>query len=312
VQRVTRDERGAVAVIVALLMVPLLGFAAISLDVASLYLKRQQLQTGADAAALAIAQQCNRDTCTSASAATQAQTYAQQNVSGSVTGTVTSQTTSKVTVRASTTQQHLFAPILGVASTPVTASATVGWGSPLSGTAVLPLAFSWCEWKAQTGGGLPSGTVVRTIRLSKTSDTTDCTGPSNLLVPGGFGWLTTNPGSCHVTSAIGGILHSDPGNSVPGSCSSTDLSKAVNRTVLLPVFAEMSGTGSGATYTVYGYAAFVMTGYFFGSHDSYNSPCKGNERCIHGYFSKFVDSSEAFAYGVGAPPLGASIISLST
>jgi Flp pilus assembly protein TadG len=307
------DERGAVAVVVALLMIPLLGFAAISLDVAGLYLKRQQLQTGADSAALAIAQQCNRASCTSASAATQAQTYAQQNVSsGSVTATVTSLTSSKVTVRTNTTQAHLFAPVLGIASTPVTASSTVGWGSPLSGTAVLPLAFSWCEWKAQTGGGLPSGTVARTIYLSKTSGTTDCTGPSNLLVPGGFGWLTTNASSCNTTSTIGDIIYSDPGNSVPGGCSSTDLTKAVDHTVLLPIFDWSDGTGSGARYRVYGYAAFVTTGYDFGGQNRFNSPCNGNDRCIRGYFSKFVDSSEAFTYGVGAPPLGASIISLSS
>ena len=45
-----RNERGAVATVVALLMVPLIGFAALSVDVANLYLKHQQLQAGADAA----------------------------------------------------------------------------------------------------------------------------------------------------------------------------------------------------------------------------------------------------------------------
>ena len=48
-----RDERGAVAVMVALLMVPLIGFAAIAIDVAAMWSERQQLQNGADAGALA-------------------------------------------------------------------------------------------------------------------------------------------------------------------------------------------------------------------------------------------------------------------
>ena len=53
------DERGASAVLVAILLVPLLGFAAIALDVGALYVERGQLQNGADAAALAIAQDCS-------------------------------------------------------------------------------------------------------------------------------------------------------------------------------------------------------------------------------------------------------------
>lgn len=307
-----RDERGAVAVLVALLMVPLLGFAAISLDVAALYGKRQQLQTGADAAALALAQQCNRSTCLQADATALAQTYTTANLgSGTATAAVTTLTTSKVTVRNTAVQQHLFAPALGIATTPVTASATAGFGSPISGTAAIPLAFSWCEWKAQTGGGLPSATTPYAIYLSKTTSVvTDCTGPSGLQVPGGFGWLKTNPLSCHTTTAIGGLLDSDPGNSVPSSCSVTDLAAAVNHTVLLPIFDQITGTGNGAQYRVYGYAAFVTTGYFFGSQNSYLAPCNGNDRCIRGYFAKFVDTSDAFKYGVGGPALGASIISL--
>ena len=62
-RRVSDDERGAVAVVVALVMVPLIAFAAISVDVAGLWWDKQQLQTGADAGALAIAQDCARGNC---------------------------------------------------------------------------------------------------------------------------------------------------------------------------------------------------------------------------------------------------------
>ena len=50
-QRV-KDERGAVGVVVAMLMVRMVGFAAISIDAAALWNQRLQLQTGADAGAL--------------------------------------------------------------------------------------------------------------------------------------------------------------------------------------------------------------------------------------------------------------------
>lgn len=312
-QRV-RDERGAVAVVVALLMVPLLAFGAVSLDVAGMYADKQKLQLGADAAALGVAQVCSKITsattqCPMATALPEAQRLASSNfTSGSPTASLPTLTTSKVTARTTFARQHVFAPILGVDSTTLAAQTTVMWGAPVAGTAILPLAFSWCEWKAQTGGAMPSGTVERTIYLSKTSTATDCTGPSGNLVPGGFGWLTTNPSSCNTTTSIDQILHSDPGNSVPSACSRANLEAVRGKTVLLPVFDEMYGTGSGATYVMYGYAAFTITGFHFNTHADYNDPCNGNDRCIKGYFSRMVDLAEGFTLGPGAPALGANLI----
>ena len=57
------DERGATAVVFALLLVPVLGFAAIAVDVGSLYAERARLQVAADAAAIAVAQDCSRGSC---------------------------------------------------------------------------------------------------------------------------------------------------------------------------------------------------------------------------------------------------------
>ena len=57
------DERGATAVIFALLLVPMLGFAAIAVDVGALYAERARLQVAADAAAIAVAQDCSRGNC---------------------------------------------------------------------------------------------------------------------------------------------------------------------------------------------------------------------------------------------------------
>ena len=54
-------ERGAVSVLIAILMVSLLGFTALAVDVGMLYAERTQLRNGADAAALAIAQKCARN-----------------------------------------------------------------------------------------------------------------------------------------------------------------------------------------------------------------------------------------------------------
>ena len=62
-QRLRKDERGAVAIIVALVMVVLLGFAAIAVDISAMWAEKRQLQNGADAGALAIAQDCAKGAC---------------------------------------------------------------------------------------------------------------------------------------------------------------------------------------------------------------------------------------------------------
>lgn len=82
-QRV-REDRGAVATVVAILMAGgvLLGFLALVIDVGQLYVEREELQTGADAAALAVARACaiNATECASGIALTAvAQTYADSN-----------------------------------------------------------------------------------------------------------------------------------------------------------------------------------------------------------------------------------------
>jgi hypothetical protein len=57
-----REDRGAIAVLTAVVgTVVLLSCAALAIDVAALYSERRQLQNGADAAAIAVAQSCARD-----------------------------------------------------------------------------------------------------------------------------------------------------------------------------------------------------------------------------------------------------------
>jgi hypothetical protein len=305
------DERGAVAVVVALLMIPLVAFAAISLDLSALWWQKQQLRTGADAAALAVAQDCGLGACGSPTAT--AQSLATANSRGPVTASVLTAGAGQVRVRTDATQRHLFAPVLGVATHAVSAEASAAYGSPSGGTAVLPLAFSWCEFRAQTGGGLPSTSTERVIHFTKTSGVAGCTGPSGNVVPGGFGWLGVNAGSCRTRSTLGETLWSDPGASVPSGCSPGDVAAAQNRVVLLPLFDQAGESGSNAWYHVYGYAAFRITGYHFVGQYSWNggSTCKGGDRCIKGYFTRFVSLDESFTTSSTAPALGASVVTLT-
>jgi hypothetical protein len=195
----------------------------------------------------------------------------------------------------------------------VSATATVGWGSPSRGTAVLPLTFSWCAFKAQTGGGIPSSETVQTVRLSKSAGLPDCTGPSGNVVPGGFGFVVTDGGTCEVTSGIDQKLTSSTGNTPPSGCSAADFASYVGHTVLLPIFDAYGGTGSSAWYQVYGYAAFKITGYDFGGqYNTDKKVCGGNgsDRCVVGYFTRFVELSDAWDFSPDAPNMGSSILRL--
>lgn len=313
-RRRVRDERGAAAVLISLLLVPMLGFAAIAVDVGALYAERARLQIAADAAALAVAQDCARGNCGDMLATARALVAANDGAA-SAAQPVLSNDPLSVTVEGSTPQEHWFAPVIGHDSTEVSAVATVGWGGPSRGTSVLPLIFSWCSFKAQTNGGMPSTTTTQTIMFSKSDDGSGCFGPSGNEVPGGFAWVAPDAGTCRATHSIDKLLPSDTGVSLPGSCKQADLDRWLNRTVLLPIFDLSGGTGINAWYRVYGYAAFTITGYAVnGSVNTGKKVCgpgtTSSDRCVTGYYTRFVELSDAWDYSPDAPQLGSSILRL--
>jgi Flp pilus assembly protein TadG len=82
-----RDDRGAIGVLVAVLIGGgvLLGMGALVIDVGQLYQNRAELQNGADAAALAVAQSCAAGTC-APSLATQFATANASKLTGGAAG----------------------------------------------------------------------------------------------------------------------------------------------------------------------------------------------------------------------------------
>lgn len=233
-----------------------------------------------------------------------------------------------VTVRTETVTQHWFAPLIGIDQTDVAARASARWGYPAGGTAVLPLAFSWCELAQQLGItvlrnpitneviGLDipeAGTAEANVYLTKSSETT-CTGPSGNLIPGGFGWLVPSPSQCAKANlTIDGWAASDTGNSPPSICSAEEFASWVGKTILIPVFDDAVGNGSSGKYKVFGFAAFKLTSYYFaGQYKPLGTaPCSGNERCVRGKFVRFVDLGEDFQISPDAPKLGAVVVALT-
>jgi Flp pilus assembly protein TadG len=322
-----REERGATAVLVAFLMLPLIGCLAISVDVGSLYSERAQLQNGADAAALAVATSCAKHLASCATPQGVATTIADQNaIDGTTTAlTPTFPNNHTVTVSVQTLNtdgtsgaSHPFASILGIGATTVHASATAEWGSP-SAAAVLPLAMAYCDFSDS-----PIGTRI----LVQYNETKPCKGPIGQPIAGGFGWLDQLPGQCLAFVDLSQPnVGSSPGNSPPTNCDAI-FSTLQGQTVLIPIY-DCSHTlnssncsngvnGQKGVFHIYSFAAFTVTGWrltggngVLNSTDPLSPACSGSCRGIQGYFQQYVDPAAAANWSIGGPSLGLNIVRLT-
>lgn len=272
-------EHGAVAVMVAILLVVLLGFAALGVDMGLLYSEKAQLQNGADAGAIGIAQACAKDTADPKCSGTSslAQDLADKN---SLDGLSNVQSINlnldarKVTVTADPLEAGrsdnrvslYFAGALGVSSASAVAESTVVWGSPSKGTTPFPLTISRCQVTSTLIDG-----SVQLIRSHGDSTTDDCPATSSGGdTPGGFGWLVQDPGKCgaYIDLAVN-EASTNTGNDPPTGCDgvlrawAADIEAGRSVIVLLPVFESVSGTGTGTTYDVNAFAAFEVRGWKF-------------------------------------------------
>ncbi|MFD0045983.1 pilus assembly protein TadG-related protein [Pseudarthrobacter scleromae] len=322
------NENGAISVIVAILMVTLLGFVAIAVDVGVIYSERAQLQNGADASAIALAQKCARNVtdpvCSTTS--TLATSLANQNALDGMSNVHTielDKTARKVSVTTSAKEvggtdnsvSLFFADVLGVPTKEVGARASAIWGSPKAGRTAFPLAFSICQVKDNIGGSL------QRLQEHGKNANADCNyGPSGAAVEGGFGWLVQDAGKCGGTIDLalseGG---SDPGNNAPGNCATelnrwaSDITAGRDVIVLLPVFNKVTGTGNGAVYGLVSFAAFKVTGWKFSGESSLPytfqnrastttgvttaTECRGECRGVIGSFVKYVSLADGYTLG---------------
>ncbi|MCX2747060.1 pilus assembly protein TadG-related protein [Arthrobacter sp. MI7-26] len=303
------SERGAAAVLIALLMVVLLGFGAIAIDVGNLYATKAKLQNGADAAALAIAQDCStRGTilCTAA-AAGKALQLAKANADGGFANVAAPTFPSPGTVVVDVSAQDAngsgvslgLARIFGLTRADVKAESTVKWGSPSGGPVVLPVTFSECQFD-----------LSGVIQVLPIHGTTTCvsSSPSGHIIPGGFGWLQSDPGKCGAAISVANpAVQSSQGVSEPGQCSAV-FDSLENQIIILPVFDDVDSSGN---YHIKGFAAFQLLGFNFPGHSWNNNgvvSCKGSCKGLIGKFVQFTSLSD---FTLGGPDLGAKVVRLS-
>lgn len=302
-----KSERGAVAITVAFLMVSLVGFTAIAVDVGTLYMDRKELQNGADAAALALAQSCAQGAC-EADQPAMATSYARGNKRDAKIDSVVVQSPGEdgptsVTVTVRSIREHWFAPVLGNNSSEVGASATATWDG-IGGAHVSPFTVSLCHLTDVLQGD--------TVQMIIKGDKVDCiAGNPPHTVPGGMNWLdTAGSADCTVPTSLDAWAGGSPGNDGPNnSACNTLLTGMVGEEILIPLFDQATGTGGGE-YHIVGYAVLQVTGYCLNKGAGWyggTGQCTGAERYVTGTFVERVN----LASDGGGPNYGATTVQLT-
>ena len=343
------DERGVAAVIVMLTAIVVFGIGAVVVDAAALFQERRVLQNGADAAVLAIAQQCGAGACGDPPAT--AGEYADANADDGaarveeICGTgVTGESdcadppalpAGAQYVRVTTITSdgaggdevpYHFARMLGVDGGTVRAQAVAAWGGPGALTSELPMTMSECEFNAYTNDGADldppppydtSGypTPEAVIYLHDTTGANPCpAGPSGADLPGGFGWLDTADVDCHATSDTDGWFDDKTGRPPPNSCTPTLMAALVGTIVHIPIFDQTNGlTGTNGEYHMIGFGAFYVTGYSIEGQYKVRSLVTGQYPCS-GQASCisgfFVQDDSPVDGTVGGPSMGVFVVEL--
>lgn len=334
-RRLRDDQDGAVAVIVAILLVALVGMAAYAVDVGALYQERRELQNGADAAGLAAAMDCADVASIVACVETSVELndrideYANANANdGASEAYIIELTASSITVETETVSggngflTHFFAGVLGQASSTVRARATARWG-PLGGTVnVIPLGICEKEFDRLTTGGTVFSSGVEEVRYG--TDVCDFQSDGGDTYEGGYAWLTVaNPSTCQMEVSDDQWWLGQNGGGAPtamyGTCLDI-LEQAISdaspdgATFFIPIYSDFckpnnSPCGSGEhRFFVKGFAAFSFYGFNFPGKRTYN-PCMDGQphSCIKGHFVEYVDYGDidpaAHSFGVTAVEL---------
>ncbi len=330
-RRVRRTEDGLAAVFVLMAMLAMVGMVGFVIDLGLIRQEKRELQNGADAAALALAQECALGLCTSLT--TKAEVYADANAkdgAATVIGATVSGNQVKVDTRTETSGAaslplQFIKYVGGPTTATVNATATASWGAP-GGATTLPLTISYCEWKSLTGTGVTYPTASQWIYFHNPKNNPNqnppiCPGgPAGQNVPGGFGWLqTVSNSNCTTVVAAGSIVSSAPGNSPPNLNNSgcVPASFLSPNTITIPVFDGSTGSGNNGQYSLYGLATFEMFHMQLAGGpcgptrwNTCNPPagCSNSQRCIYGRFvRKIIPCPCAITSG---PPLGTLSVKL--
>jgi Flp pilus assembly protein TadG len=290
------NERGQAIVLSVLALVALLGMSALVLDVGNWFRTQRRLQSTADAAALAGAQQLPNPGLATAMALD----YAKDN-GGDVQGTdivVTStfRTNDTISVKAAKTEDGIFTKVLGINTANIDARAKARTDTPLKARYVAPMVVN-CNHpllKNCDGKGNPQFGPDTELPFDK----------DETAAPGAFGMLNLGggngtPGSSEEAEWILhgfdqyldlGIYRSDPGAKFSsGGNIESALEDRIGSILLFPVYKTLDKNGQNAEYEIIGWVGFYLESF----------EIHGNEATLKGYFTEFIAQGILSSTGPG-------------
>jgi putative Flp pilus-assembly TadE/G-like protein len=291
-------ERGAVAVIVGIVITVLFGFAGLAVDLGNLWESRRHLVTATDAAALAAAQAYGMgdNGCGSFDDDYVGFNYADASVTGcTATGLRTSR--GSVTVAAEAPVDFKFAEVLDVVDPEVRSGTTAGWFIPSGMPWLRP--FALCKdhpavkaWIASPWG--KSEPVHVTYSKNANDDCGDASGNWGVLdFDGGSNgtgdtreW--TENGYREVVH-IGDEIVGDPGAFSEGISTGLDALIAGGGLISIPLFDSVTASGNSSSFHIYGFISAEVLGY--------RTTGQPDDRYLEIRFLRMVVSGECCATG---------------
>ena len=276
----------------AMMMTVVLIVAALVIDVGAMSARNAQLQDAADAAALAIAQQCYESFATNelngcdpavrAAATNTALEFAQATVNDGTASIIGAPVFDlhTVTIQLASVQPVLFAWAAGSGDTTVGASATAQWNQ---GTIALPLAVNACTLPTPSTNTVFVGTGLYTgvSDLLSSILSIPLIGPilsgesrpdflSNILSCGtnvlAGGWLASMDSDCTYDPNLLTYVNSTLNKVLPISACADVIQTLIGKRVIVPVYENATGQLLGAALgsaPVTRYAEIIVTGYEF-------------------------------------------------
>ena len=283
--RMRSNERGQVFAITAISLVALLGMAAFVLDVGAWFRADRQIQSVADAAALAGAQHLPRSP---GEAMGTANDYAEKNdgpAPTNLTITSTKGPNDTIVVEMEDETPGYLSAVFGVEAVDIGARAVARAALPSKVRWVAPIVVNEKHPKLNCDSGTPGhpkicegeATVLDFYHLK-------AGGPSGPDGSGSFGFVDFggSSGTSELADQIEngydeylgtGTYSARTGN--PFSSVGDELDARIGDELLFPIYRKLTGTGTDAEYEIIGFVGFVITSMDF----------KGSKEKIYGYFT---------------------------
>lgn len=276
------SDRGAVAILVSIFAVVMVGLAAFSVDFGQAYASRRAMSTGADGAALAGARELQinasgTDNCAnlvaknSSSAKSVASSYVTANAPAGTTSStsVTCNGSGQALVTVTTTAKSpsYFGAVYGAQDYDLTRTATAMVAPAQQVSGIRPFGICTSDADKVLTATLGSAVQVPIVKFGSPSCGTakgnwqalDFDGGSNgtevqeWIEDGYNGPVTITPGQTYP-------VESDPGNN-SGAKIQSEMNSILGVPILLPVFSTVASNGNNAVYQVTGFLQVKMCGW---------------------------------------------------